>query len=724
MNAPRSSRTIHAVGIDLGTTYSCLSYLNPQGQPITLPNDEGELATPSVVLFDQDAVVVGTEALRNAVSHPEHVIQNSKRYMGDPRKFWVIDGRTWRPPDIATLIIMKLLEGARAQIGAIEHAVITVPAQFSDVQRQQTAEAGRRAGLKRVDIINEPVAAALCHVLSEGIWFAEIANEQSVMVFDLGGGTFDLSLVKYNKDRVRVVASGGDLHLGGIDWNRALEESVCDRFADESSLDPRLDRESMQSIATEAEQTKRSLSVRPRASMMVNHAGRRKSFLITIEQFEKLTRKLVDRLESITVRTLKQNRMGWAHVDSVLITGGASRMPMVRKMLKRISGTTLNTSLSPDQSISHGAAYYAGMLLSGEKFASSFLSKDATARLARFKQQSVNARDLGILVRDVKTNRRVPHYLIPANTQLPSETRQTFGTVIPNQKRVQLHIVESGTSPEEPFVRLGACVIEELAPNLPEGSPIEVTIRYDDQARVHVSARDVNSGTIAKATIVRQENLLRLPPEQQRKLAEGMPMSRPPEPKDPAAILPGADIKAPPKKPAEKKPAVPQSSRLAAVPERPRSPQAARPPAPVKKKPAKKPDAGKVRPQATGRKPAPQRKVREIPPPPTSLLESAEQPVPLCNDCGEPLDYKGRCTSCGKPATVPGKAGPAPQHTAGKADGRRKVRKPSDSPARKIQLPADDTEIVDLAAKKSAAAARRKRAAAAPTAKSPKRRKK
>ncbi|QDU37924.1 Chaperone protein DnaK [Maioricimonas rarisocia] len=709
MNAPRSSRTIHAVGIDLGTTYSCLSYLNSQGQPITLPNDEGELATPSVVLFDDDAVVVGTEALRNSISHPERVIQNAKRYMGDPRKFWVVGGRTWRPPDVATLVIQKLLQGARPILGNIEHAVITVPAQFSDVQRQQTAEAGRRAGLKRVDIINEPVAAALCHVLSEGIWFAEIANEQSVMVFDLGGGTFDLSLVKYNKDRVRVVASGGDLNLGGIDWNRAIEEFACDRFFQEASLDPRLDRESMQAVATEAEQTKRSLSVRPRASLVINHAGRRKSYLLTVEQFEKLTRTLVERLEQITVRTLKQNRMGWAHVDSVLITGGASRMPMVRKMLKRISGTTLNTSLSPDQSISHGAAYYAGMLLSGEKFAKSFLSKDATARLARFKQQSVNARDLGILVRDVKTNYRVPHYLIPANTQLPCDARQTFGTVIPNQKRVQLHIVESGTSPEEPFVRLGACVIEELAPNLPEGSPIEVTIRYDDQARVHVSAKDVNSGTIAKATIVRQESLLKLPPEEQQKLEAGMPISRPPEP----AAESAADVAAPRKKPA----AAPQS-RLIPTPDSPRAKRPAGTPAPRKAPAPEKKAAAEKRPETRKRTVPQPPKVRAVPPPPASLLESAEQPIPLCNDCGEPLDYKGRCTSCGKAAAVPRSSASGQGQQAARP---RKRKKPVTEPARKVQLPSDDSEIVDLEAKK---AARRARAASGkPTSRPTKRRK-
>ena len=256
----------------------------------------------------------------------------------------------------------------------IRHAVITVPAQFSDVQRQQTVDAGLAAGLERVDIINEPVAAALCYVLSEGMWFAEIANDQLVMVFDLGGGTFDLSLVKYNQNEVRVVASGGDLHLGGLDWNNALEEFACDEFIKESISDPRLDRESMQALANEVEQVKRSLSVRPKASLVVQHDGRRKTYGIDRERFELLTGHLVKRTEDITKGMLKARKLGWAHVDSVLVTGGASRVPMIRDMLRRISGTTLNTALSPDQSICHGAAYYAGMLLSGQRMEKSSLN--------------------------------------------------------------------------------------------------------------------------------------------------------------------------------------------------------------------------------------------------------------------------------------------------------------------------------------------------------------
>lgn len=574
----------HAVGIDLGTTYSCIAYLNEHGEPVTLPNQEGEFATPSVVMFDGDEVIVGTEALRSSVLRPEQVVQNSKRFIGDSQRHWLIDGKNYTPIHIAAFILKKLLAAAQEQIGPIEQAVITVPAQFSDAQRQATVEAGLAAGLQRVDIINEPVAAALCYVLgTEGLWFTELADEQRIMVYDLGGGTFDLSLVKYRKDEVSVIASTGDLNLGGIDWTNAIIKTVCGQFTRETGEDPRTDPESLQYITLEAEQTKRSLTVRPRAAITCQHAAKRRTYQITVEQFERMTKPLVEQTAEITRRMLKDKQMGWAHVDVVLTTGGASRMPMIRNRLKALSGTTLNTSLSPDQSIAHGATYYAGMLLSNNKFARSILKPEAAERLARVRQQSVNARGLGILARDPRTNKRVPCYLIPPNMPLPARAAQTFGTVVPNQKRVHLTIIESGTSPEQPPVQLGSCVIDSLPPDLPEDSRIEVTIRYDAQARVHVSARDVASGKEASTEIIRQENLV-----PQLETPRG----------DDVAIVAGT-------KPAGRAAA---TSSSALPPDRPAGPR---------------------------------------PVPLAASLEHASQPVPLCNVCGEPLDPRGRCKSCG-----------------------------------------------------------------------------
>ncbi|MBI1346558.1 Hsp70 family protein [bacterium] len=587
----------HAVGIDLGTTYSCIAYLNEHGEPVTIPNHDGELSTPSVVMFDHDQVIVGTEALRNSIRSPDRVVMHAKRYMGDPQHRFQVGGRSYSPTDISTYILKQLLSDARERIGAIERAVITVPAQFSDRQRQATIDAGKRAGLKHVDVINEPVAAALCFVLGkEGIWFTELATAQTIMVVDLGGGTFDLSLVKYEQNSVRVIASGGDLNLGGLDWNAALERSIAKQFQKEFQVDPLKDRESRQALSMEIEQVKRSLSVRPKAALTCAHAGHRKTYQIEVEQFERIAKPLVDRTQDLTRALLKDNKMGWAHVDVVLTTGGSSRMPMIRSMLKSLSGRTLNSSLSPDQSIAHGATYYAGMLLTNNAFAKSILSETAAARLRQFKQQSANARALGILVRDMESKQRVPHYLIPANTQLPTEAKQTVGTVVANQKRAHLYVVESGTAADSQFVELGACLVEPLPADLPEGSVIEVTIRYDEQATVHVSAKVLQTGQTAQTTIVRPENLL------VSAISEGK--------NEDVSVITGAVT-----------PAKPVFS-------------------PVKVEPLSSADNPVSVPVATGPK-----VVRPLSNSHDDL-DSSEAPIPLCNDCGEPLDARGRCPAC------------------------------------------------------------------------------
>lgn len=401
---------IHAVGIDLGTTYSCLAYLNEHGEPITIPNQHGELSTPSAVWFDGNQVIVGTEALRHSILYPDRVVMHAKRYMGNPHHRWHVQGKYYSPVDISTFILKSLLQDAKDRLGKVERAVITVPAQFSEVQRQATAEAGKRAGLKHVDIINEPVSAALCFVLgTEGAWFVELATDQRILVVDLGGGTYDLTIVQYKRNQINVLASGGDLNLGGIDWNQVLEKAIARQFFKEFGVDPMATRESLQALALEVEQAKRSLSVRPKAALTCHAGDKRKTYQVEVAQFERLTAHLVNRMEQLTLQLLKDQNLGWAHIDVVLTTGGASRMPMVRQMLKRLSGRTLNTSLSPDQSIAHGAAYYAGMLIEKSVGLKSNLKPAAASRLQQFRHRSANARALGILVRNTETKEREPH---------------------------------------------------------------------------------------------------------------------------------------------------------------------------------------------------------------------------------------------------------------------------------------------------------------------------
>ena len=665
----------HAVGIDLGTTYSCIAYLNEHGEPITIPNKDGELSTPSAVLFDGDEVIVGTEAMRNSIRHSDRVVVHAKRYMGNPSHRWKIGGKSYSPVQISTFILKSMLDSAREKIGPVTSAVITVPAQFSDIQRQATAEAGKRAGLTHVDIINEPVAAALCFVIgTEGMWFTELAVPQTVMVVDLGGGTFDLSLVRYQKNEVSVLASGGDLHLGGLDWNKALETAIGKQFQKEFGIDPMKDREAAQALSLEAEQTKRSLSVRPRAALTVAAGGQRKTYQVELEQFERLTKDLVARMETLTLGLLKERQMGWAKVDVVLTTGGSSRMPMVRSMLKRLSGRTLNTSLSPDQSIAHGATYYAGMLLTNNAFAKSILNPAAAARLAQFKQQSTNARELGILVRDSATGTRIPHFILPAHTQLPASVSQCYGTVSDGQRRVHLRIVESGTAADDNYVELGTCLIEPLPENLPEGTEIEVTITYDEQARVHVRAKVLATGQEAHTEIIRPENLLVSALHEPADVAEVKSISQP--------------VSVVAEKPFVSAPSI-------NLPTRSISP---------------------LNPVPNSTSPSPS----------MSKVESSSMPIPLCNQCGEPLDSRGQCMSCGaasRPVT-PSPVIPSPDSINAVREAHGSTAKASSPPAvpkksaksgslGKGTLPDDDfkwdsVESADLGSGKSASSTKPK----------------
>jgi len=626
-------QTIQTIGIDLGTTYTSVSYLNDQGEPVSIPNREGELATPSVVMDTGDEVIVGTEALRCALLHPDDVVRDAKRYMGDPDKTWRLGGKVYTPIDVATRVLQKVLGDASPLVGKIERAVITVPAQFSDRQRRATIEAGRRAGLQQVDIINEPVAASLCYVYGkEGQWFSALTDEQRFLVYDLGGGTFDLTLVKYLPNDVQIIASTGDLYLGGMDWNQRLMQQVADQFQKEFGLNPLKDPESKQQLALEVEQCKRSLTVRPKAALIVQHAGKRKTYQIEREQFDQLTADLLLRTRELTQKLVDQHRKGSSHLDiTVLATGGSSRMPMVQEMLKHIRGTTLSNELSPDTSIAHGAARYAGMLLDQNKLAMAIRDKGAAEKLAKMKQRSVTARSLGILVRDVATNQRVPYALIEPNTPLPAAATKIFGTVVPNQKRVTLTVVEGGAQPGDAPLTIGTCTVDQLPPNLPAESRVEVTISYNASALVEVTAREVSSGRAARVQISRGGAAAS---------TAGAEAGRP------APVETGRQV------PAARAPALPRADEAELV----------------LKLDSEIEDIPVARPVPRSTSAAPPRAVPAAVPPAAvpkapvrpAGLPLAEAAIMLCPRCTEPLNARGECPRCApKPASPAG--GPAPR---------------------------------------------------------------
>jgi molecular chaperone DnaK len=501
----------HAVGIDLGTTYSSIAYLNERGEPVSIPNSWGELSTPSAVFFDGKDVVVGTEALQHAIICPNHVILNAKRRIGDVNHFWVVEKTQYDAIDVSALILRELLQSAKKWLGTVRYAVISVPAQFSSAQREATRQAGLRAGLRKVDLISEPVASALYYIFgSEGRWFTEISNQQSILVCDLGGGTFDLSLVKYSGrlNEVRVVASGGDLALGGNDWNTVLERAVASKFASEFGFDPRDDKWESQYLAWEVENAKRSLTVRPRVLLSCQGRSRegpiRKSYEIQRDRFEKLTAALVDRVRTLISSLLRDNNIKWAHIDVVISTGGASRMPMIRDALKQLSGRTLNTSLSPELSVAHGAAHYAQMLLAGQSDSDNQVTTKVNVNFPvpePKRSSQVTSKAIGVLVRDEFSDARVPHYLIGQKTVLPAIATEQFCTTADSQTRVHLRIIESTDPSGQSYREIGSCVIDQLVPDSAKGELIEVTFTCDENAVLRVTARELASGKQVATTL-------------------------------------------------------------------------------------------------------------------------------------------------------------------------------------------------------------------------------
>lgn len=370
------SETLRAkryIGIDLGTTFSAMAYVDPHGTPVTIPNAEGSLTTPSVVYFEQSGqVIVGADARAAAVDHPGLVVECVKREMGERFFSRPIQGRKLPPPAISALILKKLKQDAEAKLGPVDGAVITVPAYFDEGRRQATQAAGEIAGLEVLDILNEPTAASLGFAYrdikrkSDGQddvlrLTDENSKSRVAVVYDLGGGTFDVTVLRLEGNNLTVLATDGDVQLGGKDWDMKLLNASAIAFKAKHGVDPRTDEHVYQQMLVAAEDCKRVLSAREKARMGITFAGKPVNIDVTRQQFEDLTADLLYRTESRIVRVMEAAGLSWNQVDEMLTVGGSTRMPQVIKLLERVTGKKPNTSLSPDEVVAHGAAIHAAI---------------------------------------------------------------------------------------------------------------------------------------------------------------------------------------------------------------------------------------------------------------------------------------------------------------------------------------------------------------------------
>lgn len=499
------------VGIDLGTTFSAIATLDERGQAVTLPNREGEMLTPSAVLLENGSAVVGQAARDVALEQPERVALLIKRWMGHPLFGQKVAGRDVRPETLSAIILRKLVQDTEHRIGPVHKAVITVPAYFDETRRKATKDAGRIAGLDVLDILDEPTAAALAYsfqpppgalALDAGL----PTQERTVLVYDLGGGTFDVTLVRLAQRRFETLAIEGDVRLGGKDWDDRLVDYVAQKFQAQHGSDPRSEPQSLIALQTAAERAKRTLSKLSSTSVTCSHGGKVLTVPISRADFESITRDLLTRTRLTAQQVLRQAKVTWEHVDRVLLVGGSTHMPMTGHMLQEISGKQPDNSLAVSEVVARGAAIHAGIVAARSGLPDSgSLGAAVAAALGEVVEINVNGHSLGIEIK--QGQERVNDILIPKNTQLPTAGSRVYRTVAENQNRVRVKVLQGEAHQADACISIGECWIEGLPPELPKGSPVQVRCGVGSNALVDIMALDMTSGKMARAEIHRSSGL-------------------------------------------------------------------------------------------------------------------------------------------------------------------------------------------------------------------------
>ncbi len=474
------------IGIDLGTTNSVVAVMEG-GKPTVIANAEGSRTTPSIVGFSKTGErLVGQLAKRQAILNPDKTIASIKRHMGEDYKV-NIDGKDYTPQEISAMILRKLADDASAYLGEkVTSAVITVPAYFNDAQRQATKDAGRIAGLDVLRIVNEPTAAALAYGL-------EKEKSEKVLVFDLGGGTFDVSILEIGDGVHEVLSTSGDTHLGGDDFDQKIMDWMCDEFKKSEGIDLRNDKQAMQRVKEAAEKAKCELSSVMETNINLPfitadaNGPKHLDLNLTRAKFEDLSRDLLNRCKTPVETALKDAGVTKADINEVVLVGGSSRIPAVQQLVKEYTGKEPNQSVNPDEVVAVGAAIQAGVLAGEVK--------------------DIVLLDVTPLTLGIETLGGVMTPLVPRNTTIPVSKSQVFSTAENNQTAVDIHVLQGERPMAKDNKSLGMFRLDGIPPAMRGLPQIEVTFDIDANGIVNVSAKDKATNKEQKITITNSSNL-------------------------------------------------------------------------------------------------------------------------------------------------------------------------------------------------------------------------
>ncbi|MBC2715985.1 MAG: Hsp70 family protein [Desulfobacteraceae bacterium] len=545
-----TEQTKRIFGIDLGTTYSSIAYVDEYGKAVIIPNAENERVTPSVVFFDEDSIVVGDVAKESSKLYPNEVVSFVKRSMGEPNFIFLHNSEEYRAEEISAYVLKKLAQDAEQYLGEkVTDVVVTCPAYFGINEREATRKAGEIAGFNVRHIINEPTAAAIAYGSLDS------NDERVVLVYDLGGGTFDITMIDIRKDSVEVICTGGDHNLGGKDWDDRIVAHIVELFQSETGTDEDIldDPDTWQDLQLTSEKAKKILSQRPKTPISVTHGGERVKMIIEREKFEEITEDLLERTIEFTKEMLEEAKnKGYERFDEIILVGGATRMPQIKSRIEDNFSITPKV-FDPDESVAKGAAIYGWklslndglverlsqktnkpikeiddisvMIESKELSAQDF--KEAAQEVAdetgytlpsiersMLKVKNVTSKSFGIVAHTPQDD-EIVFNIVLRNTTVPITLKKNFYTAIPDQKTVLIRIMESETSrvevPPDHAVEIKTAVLN-LPPNLPADLPIEITFTLNEEGRLHITAMETSGSLqvdvmVDTASVIQGEEL-------------------------------------------------------------------------------------------------------------------------------------------------------------------------------------------------------------------------